>query len=57
MQESLDSQAFKGVPINYQERRIWHLHEEIDRMIGAERIQKELRMNQLLEQYLEDGNV
>ena len=57
MQESLDSQAFKGVPINYQERRIWHLHEEIDRMIGAEKIQKELRMNQLLEQYLEDGNV
>ncbi len=54
MQESLESVAFTGVPINYQERRIWHLHEEIDRMIGPSRIEKELRMDQLLEPYLED---
>ena len=57
MQESLESKAFTGVPINYQERRIWHLHEEIDRMIGVERIQEELRMDQLMEPYLENSDV
>ena len=57
MQESLESKAFTGVPINYQERRIWHLHEEIDRMIGVERIQEELRMDQLMDPYLESSDV
>jgi hypothetical protein len=43
----------RGVPINYQERRIWHLHEQIDRTIGADRIPEELRVPELLARYVE----
>ena len=50
MQRSLESPAFRGVPINYQERRIWHFNEQVDRMIGVERIPPELRVEQLLRQ-------
>jgi len=53
MQESLESPALTGIPINYQERRIWHLHEQIDRMIGTERIPESLRVEQLLGAYIE----
>ncbi|MGI9622280.1 MAG: aromatic ring-hydroxylating oxygenase subunit alpha [Acidimicrobiales bacterium] len=53
MQESMESPALGGIPINYQERRIWHLHEQIDRMIGVENIPEELRVAQLLEGYVE----
>jgi phenylpropionate dioxygenase-like ring-hydroxylating dioxygenase large terminal subunit len=55
MQQSLESPALAGIPINYQERRIWHLHEEIDRIIGAENIPAELQMEQLLAPYVEVG--
>ncbi len=54
MQRSMESPALRGMPINYQERRIWHLHEEIDRVIGAERIPDELRVEPLLGDWLED---
>ncbi len=53
MQESIESPALRGIPINYQERRIWHLHEEIDRVIGVENIPPELRIPQLLDAYVE----
>ncbi len=53
MQRSIDSPALKGMRTNYQERRIWHLHEQIDRLIGAERIPAELRVPQLLGPYIE----
>jgi phenylpropionate dioxygenase-like ring-hydroxylating dioxygenase large terminal subunit len=52
MQTSMESPALRGIPINYQERRIWHLHEEIDRVIGAERIPPELRLEQVLGPYV-----
>ena len=52
MHRSMDSPALTGIPINYQERRIWHLHEEIDRIIGAEHIPEELRVTPLLEPYV-----
>ncbi len=44
MQRSLESPALSGIPINYQERRIWHLHETIDAMIGAENIPEAWRV-------------
>jgi phenylpropionate dioxygenase-like ring-hydroxylating dioxygenase large terminal subunit len=53
IQHSMASPALQGIPINYQERRIWHLHEEIDRVIGAEHIPADLRMQQLLGPYVE----
>ena len=53
MQKSLESPAMRGMPINYQERRIWNFHEEVDRLIGIERIPKELRVEQLLAPYIE----
>jgi len=53
MQQSIESPALQGIPINYQERRIWHLHEQIDRMIGAERLPESLRVEQLLGPFIE----
>ncbi len=53
MQRSLESPALTGIPINYQERRIWHLHEQIDRMIGADRIPEGLAVEQVLDPYVE----
>lgn len=53
MQRSMESPALRGIPINYQERRIWHLHEEIDRVIGVEHIPGELRMQQVLGPFVE----
>jgi hypothetical protein len=53
MQESMESPALTGIPINYQERRIWHLHEQLDRMIGPERVPPGLRVPQLLDPYIE----
>ncbi len=53
MQNSLESPAMRGMPINYQERRIWNFHEEVDRLIGIERIPEELRVEQLLAPYIE----
>ena len=53
MQRSMASPALSGIPINYQERRIWHLHEEIDRVIGVERIPEELRVRPVLGPYVE----
>ena len=38
IQRSLNSGAFTGMMLNYQERRIYWFHEEIDRRIGAKNI-------------------
>lgn len=53
MQKSLESPAMRGIPINYQERRIWHFHEEIDTVIGVENIDTALRVERLIESYIE----
>ncbi len=34
IQQSVESDGFKGMPLSYQERRIYHWHEELDRRIG-----------------------
>lgn len=54
MQNSLESGALRGIPTSYQERRIWHLHEQVDRMIGIDNIPPELRVEQLLGPYVEN---
>jgi phenylpropionate dioxygenase-like ring-hydroxylating dioxygenase large terminal subunit len=55
IQASLDSGAFTGMTINYQERRIYWLHEEIDRRIGADTIPPGLAVKQILSPFVEDG--
>ena len=53
MQRSLESPGLRGIPINYQERRIWHFNEEVDRVIGVERVPAPLRVPPMLERYVE----
>jgi hypothetical protein len=55
MHRSLDSPGLRGVPINYQERRIWHFNEEVDRVIGSERVPARLRVPSLLPSYVEQA--
>ena len=42
IQRSMEHAAHGGQVINYQERRIWHVHAWIDKTIGPERIPAEL---------------
>jgi phenylpropionate dioxygenase-like ring-hydroxylating dioxygenase large terminal subunit len=56
MQESIESPAMTGIPLNYQERRIWHLHEQLDRMIGVDDLPRDLAVEPLLAPYVEDGH-
>lgn len=48
VQVSAESPAFRSLTVNYQERRIYHAHEEIDRVIGPENIPAELRVQQVI---------
>ena len=48
VQTSAESPAFRSVVVNYQERRIYHAHEHIDRVIGPERIPEHLRVTPVL---------
>jgi hypothetical protein len=41
IQNSMESAGFKGVQVGYQERRIYHWHEALDRRV--ERVPKHLR--------------
>ena len=53
MQESMESPALSGIPVNYQERRIWHFHEQLDRSIGIDNVPEDLRVEPLLADYVE----
>jgi nitrite reductase/ring-hydroxylating ferredoxin subunit len=53
MQETIESPGFRGVPLCYQERRIYHWHEEGDRRIGLERVPQALRVTPCLAPYVE----
>ncbi len=48
VQRSMEHAAHGGQAINYQERRIWHVHAWIDKFIGAERIPADLHVPDLL---------
>jgi hypothetical protein len=47
------SPGFRGIPLSYQERRIYHWHEELDRRIGADRVPASLRVQPRLEPFYE----
>ena len=48
------SRGFTGIPLNYQERRIYHWHAELDRRIGTERIPQAWRVPPLLDALVEN---
>ena len=53
IQESLESPGFVGMPLNYQERRIYHWHEELDRRIGDNYLPREHAVQQVLEPWVQ----
>jgi hypothetical protein len=53
MQRSLEAATHSGMPISYQERRIWQFHVDIDRMIDTDLISPELLIPDLLGNYIE----
>lgn len=53
IQASIDAGALPAVQLSYQERRIYHVHEAIDRAIGPERIADGLRVEQVLGPFVE----
>ena len=55
MQESVESRGFQGVTLNYQERRIYRWHEELDRRISVDRIADHLRVPQVLNGRVSEG--
>jgi hypothetical protein len=53
IQRSIDAGGLQAVRLSYQERRIYHVHEAIDRAIGVERVPEDLRVPQLLGAFVE----
>ena len=48
IQKSVESYGFEGVPLSYQEARIYHWNQFADRMIGIDNIPEELRVAQVI---------
>ena len=48
IQRSMESPGFKGVPLSYQEARIYHWNQNADQMIGLDRIPAELAVRQVI---------
>lgn len=48
IQKSVESYAFRGVPLSYQEARIYHWNQFADKLIGIENIPPELRVAQVI---------
>ena len=53
MQRSVDAGTLESVRLGYQERRIYYLHESIDRVIGVERVPEHLRVAPVLGDHVE----
>jgi len=48
IQKSMQSYGFQGVPLSYQEARIYHWNQSADKMIGIDNIPPELRVAQVI---------
>lgn len=48
IQKSVESYGFEGVPLSYQEARIYHWNQFADQLIGIENIPPELRVEQVI---------
>ncbi len=53
IQQSVASPGFRGMTLNYEERRIYHWHEELDRRIGSANIPEHLRVAPVLDGWVE----
>jgi choline monooxygenase len=53
IQKSMHSRGFRGITLSYQERRIYHWHEELDRRIGIESVPDHLRVQPRLSGMIE----
>ncbi len=53
IQESVESPGFRGISLNYQERRIYHWHEELDRRVGVDSVPEALRVAPKLDAFVE----
>jgi hypothetical protein len=54
-QKAMACGAANVLRLQYQERRIRYVHEEIDRRIGADRIPAALRVPALLDPFVEEA--
>lgn len=52
IQESVETAGFSGMYVSYQERRIYHWHEELDRRIGTANVPEHLRVRPVLDRWL-----
>ncbi len=48
IQQSMQSEAFRSVPLSYQEARIYSFHQQLDRIIGANRVPASLRVEPVI---------
>lgn len=53
MQRSMSSGSLEWLTLSYQERRIYHQHEELDRRIGPDRVADDLRVPAVLGSFVE----
>ena len=44
IQKGVESYAFGGVPLSYQEARLYHWHQSVDALIGVDKIPTDLRV-------------
>lgn len=56
IQKSVESYAFDGVPLSYQEARIYHWHQQVDQVIGVENIPEDLRVEPVITEKWLDPN-
>ena len=48
IQTAVDCYAVDGVPLSYQEARIYHWHQEVDKIIGLNKIPQDLQVSQVM---------
>jgi hypothetical protein len=53
IQRSMEFAAHSGQALNYQERRIWHVHAWIDKVIGPDVVPEHLRVPDLLADWVD----
>lgn len=53
VQASMESDAFRSIPLSSMERRIYQHHEEIDRVIGPEKVPEKYRVTPMLKPFEE----